>query len=125
MKPSPNGTLKKMKLTFKAILYISLNIVLSFLLYFISLRPLSPSEEQLISNFKYKTFFAFTIETLLFCLLLTFIFSAFSYVFFWFFFRKVIKIKGLPLIIFMIYLVISFICSLEYYNYVINIIYNK
>ena len=117
--------MKQLKTIIKTILYIFLNILFSFVIYFISLRPLSPSKEQLIINFKDKTFLAFTLDCLVFAIVLTFVFSTFSYILYRFFLKKTNNLRWSLLIILIIYFMISSFCSLEYYNYISEIIYNK
>lgn len=109
----------------KIVVYASINILLGFIIYFISLRPLSPGEEQLTINFKDKTFVMFTIECFLFVLLFTSVFSTLSYLIFRFFYKERSRKRRLFLTILTIYFLFSCLCSIEYFNYINQLIYHK
>jgi len=109
----------------KIILLASINIIFGFVLYFISLRPLSPSEEQLIINFKGKTFFMFSVECFLFVLLFTFVFALLSHLTLKFLYKETSKKRKTFLTILTIYFIYTCICSIEYFNYISQLIYNK
>jgi hypothetical protein len=115
----------QLKITLKIVLYTSLNILFSFIIYFISLRPLSPGDEQKIINFKDKTFLMFSFECFLLVFILTSIFSFLSYIIFRTFFKEVSKSSKMFLIIFLTYFIFTFMCSIEYFNHINEIIYKK
>ncbi len=109
----------------KIVVYASINILLGFIIYFISLRPLSPGEEQLIINFKDKTLLIFTIECFLFVLLITSLFSALSYLTFRFFYKERSRKRKSFLTILIIYFLFTCLCSIEYFNYINQLIYHR
>jgi|LakWasMe91_HOW11_FD_contig_21_425981_length_724_multi_6_in_0_out_0_2 hypothetical protein len=109
----------------KIITIITANFIFGFIIYFVSLRPLSPSEEKLIIDFQDKTFTDFTLECVLFVMINTVIFSVLSFSIFWIFYNCFFKKIKLFLILFIYYFVISCIFSLEYFYYIKALIYSS
>ena len=108
---------------FKKGLFVTVNLLFGFIIYFLSMRPLSPSEEQLIIAYNDKGFIGFVIECFVFIFIITIIFSSFSFLTFKILFKQVNKKFKNFLLIFIIYLVFSTLCSLEYFFYIKNLIY--
>jgi hypothetical protein len=108
---------------FKKGLFVIANLLFGFIVYFLSLRPLSPSEEQLILTYNDKTFIEFVVECLIFILIFTITFSSFSYLIFKILFKLINKKLKTFLLIFIIYLAFSTLCSLEYFFYIEKLIY--
>jgi len=108
---------------FKKGLFVTVNLLFGFIIYFLSMRPLSPSEEQLIITYNDKAFIGFVVECLIFILVFTLIFSSFSYLIFKILFKQVNKKLKNFFLIFIIYFVFSTLCSLEYFFYIKNLIY--
>jgi hypothetical protein len=106
-------------------LYIALNILFTIIIYFLSLRPLSLGIEQLEVNFKEKTFLAFSFELSLLILFFTIIFSFLSYLFFHFLFKNFCSKSKSFVIILLIYLIISILSSVEYFNFINDSFYSK
>jgi len=115
----------QLKNILKIVVYASINILFGYIIYFISMRPLSPGEEQLIINFKDKTFAMFIIECFLFVLLFTSVFSTLSYLIFRFFYKESRIRRRLFLTIITIYFLFTCLCNVEYFNYINQLIYNK
>ena len=108
---------------FKKGLFVTVNLLFGFIIGFLSMRPLSPSEEQLIITYNDKAFIGFVVECLIFILVFTLIFSSFSYLIFKILFKQVNKKLKNFLLIFTIYFAFSTLCSLEYFFYIKNLIY--
>jgi hypothetical protein len=108
---------------FKKGLFVIANLLFGFIVYFLSLRPLSPSEEQLIIIYNNKAFIGFVVEWLILILIFTITFSSFSYLTFKILFKQINKKLKTFLLIFTIYLAFSTLCSLEYFFYIKNLIY--
>ena len=96
----------KIYLIIKILFFSLLNFDFSFIIYFISLRPLSPSEEQLLINLQNKTLLNLTFECIILALFLTLTFSLLSYISFRLIFKKNYYLKYVYLIIFIFYFVI-------------------
>lgn len=108
---------------FKKGLFVTVNLLFGFIIYFLSMRPLSPSEEQLIIAYNDKGFIGFVVEFLIFILVFTVIFSSFSYLLFKILFKQVNKKLKTFLLIFALYLAFSTLCSLEYFFYIKKLIF--
>lgn len=112
----------KIYLIIKILFFSLLNFAFSFIIYFISLRPLSPSEEQLLINLQNKTLLNLTFECIILALFLTLTFSLLSYISFRLIFKKNYYLKYVYLIIFIFYFIYSLICEIEYYYYIKRLI---
>lgn len=113
-----------LKISLKTLFYIVVNVLFGTIIYFISLRPLSPSEEQILLLYENKKFYEFLFECFLFVFIITIIFSSLSILLFnkfKFIIEKKTKKKSL-LLIFFIYLIFSTFCSFEYFSYITNLI---
>lgn len=110
---------------FKKGLFVTVNLLFGFIIYFLSMRPLSPSEEQLIIAYNDKGFIGFVIECFVFIFIITIIFSSFSFLTFKILFKQVNKKFKNFLLIFIIYLVFSTLCSLEYFFYIKKLIFQQ
>ena len=113
------------KKVLKISIYIALNLLFIVIIYFLSLRPLAPSEEQLIINYSNKSFYGFILECFVFAFMFTVFFSLLSFVIYVLFFKaKDMKVK-IFVITALIYFVIAIISSLEYFNFINSLVYNK
>ena len=104
--------------------YVAINIIFGFIIYFISLRPLSPGEEQLLINYNNKAFIGFIFECLVFILVFTIVFSSLSYLIVKILFKNINKKLKTFLLIFLLYFALSTLCSLEYFLYIKNLIFH-
>jgi hypothetical protein len=104
-------------------LFVIANLLFGFIIYFLSLRPLGPSEEQLIINYNGKDLRGFIIECFIFILIFTTLFSSLSYLIFKISFKNNNKKLKVFLLICTLYFVFSILCSLEYFFYIKNLIY--
>lgn len=112
----------KIYLIIRILFFSLLNFAFSFIIYFISLRPLSPSEEQILINYKNKTLLILTFECILLATFLTIVFSLLSYITFRLIFKKNYNYIKVYLIIFLFYIIYSSICEVEYFYYIKNLI---
>lgn len=109
----------------KITIYIAINLLFTVIIYFLSLRPLAPSEEQLLTNYSNKSFNGFILECFVFASTLTVIFSLLSFIVYILFFKgKDMKLK-IFIITALIYFVISIISSLQYFNFINSLVNNK
>lgn len=114
-----------LKKVLKVSLYIIANALFIAVIYFLSLRPLSPNEEQLIINYSNKSFYGFVLECLSFASFFTFFFSSLSFLIYIILFKTDdMKIKPFVITI-LFYFVISIILGLEYFSYINSLVFNK
>jgi len=109
----------------KITIYIALNILFGFIIFILSLRPLAPSQEQLMINYHNKSFYGFISECLIFVSMFTLFFSLLSFIVYILLFNsKDMKMK-IFMIIAAIYFVVSLIFSVEYFNFINSIVFSK
>ena len=104
------------------IMFWPINILFVFIIYILSLRPLSPSEEQLIRNYSGKPFIGFIFECLCIQSIFALIFSSIVYLIFKSIIREYLT-KHSYILTVLVYLVISIFCGLEYFLWVNKIVY--
>ncbi len=112
---------KYMKIILK-ILFWPINILFAFIIYFLSLRPLSPSEEQLVINYSEKSLAGFILECLFIQSLFALIFSAIVYIIFKSIIREYLNNRSYVLTL-IIYFVYSLFCGIEYFLFVKKLAY--
>jgi hypothetical protein len=110
-----------MKIILK-ILFWPINILFAFIIYFLSLRPLSPSEEQLVINYSEKSLAGFILECLFIQSLFALIFSAIVYIIFKSIIREYLNNRSYVLTL-IIYFVYSLFCGIEYFLFVKKLAY--
>ena len=110
-----------MKIILK-IIFWPINILFAFIIYFLSLRPLSPSEEQLVINYSKKSLTEFILECLFIQNLFALIFSTIVYIIFKSIIREYLNNRSYLLTL-IIYLVFSLFCGIEYFLYVKKLAY--
>lgn len=106
----------------KIILFIVINFVFLYLIYFISIRPLSPGEEQIVRNFEGKTLLNFTFECIFFILIIGTMFSFLSFMLFYLLIQKKNLSKSF-ILIFAFYFLFTTICSVDYFLFIKNLIF--
>ncbi|PSR54247.1 hypothetical protein AHMF7605_12290 [Adhaeribacter arboris] len=103
-------------------LFWPVNLLFGYIIYFLSIRPLSPSSEQLIENYSHKAYIQFIAEWFSEQGFLALLFSAIVFLLF----KNILKgvFKKYPFFyLFLIYLIFSLFCGLEFLFYINKIVY--
>ena len=103
------------------ILFLTINGLFAFLIYFLSLRPLSPSEEKLVIIYNKKSFIEFVIE----CLFIQSLFALLFSIIIYFSFKKFLirRLRKPLMTILFCYLLFSMLCGIEYFMWIKKLVY--